>query len=121
MTTDRQLLEDAARAAGLPIVGLANRMVAQPPESKRDGLVIRNERGGDSLWNPLRDDGDALRLASKLKIDLIHDDPGANDAFVMAGSLDHVEDVDGEVSRPAAVRRAIVRAAAAIGRQKEAE
>lgn len=103
--SNRELLERAAKAAGIRLEWDG------PPD---DWCPMYYEGKTYHAWEPLTDDGDAFRLAVKLKIDLIHDDPKANDAFVMAGSLDHVEDVDGEVSRTAAARRAIVRAAAAM-------
>ncbi len=114
MQSDRELLELAARAAGLVVAGLADKMLVDP-ERRAGGLIVVTPTGGHTAWNPLTDDGDALRLAVTLKIDLFHDDPRDNDAWVMAGDIEFVEDVDGESSRPAAARRAIVRAAAAIG------
>lgn len=105
--TDRELLELAARAAGTnwrdwtPEVFLGESELREWPYQ----------------WNPLTDDGDALRLAVKLRIDVIHNDPQDNDAWVLAGpDCDCVEDVNGEASRSAAVRRAIVRAAAEVGK-----
>lgn len=111
MSTDRELLELAAKASGFDLTGwdwmgysFAQDWQSPDPEARK-------------YWNPLIDDGDALRLAVKLRIDVIHDDPRDNDAWVMAGpNMDCVEDIDGEASRSAATRRAIVRAAAEIGR-----
>ena len=75
------------------------------------------ERGGELVaWNPKGDDGDAFRFAVKLKIDVMHDDKWDNDAYVMAGAIDHVEDVDGECNRPTAARLAVFRCAVEIGR-----
>jgi len=95
--TDRELLEAAAKAAGLPW----------------DQWVI----DGDDSWNPLTDDGDALRLAVKLGL-LI--DVWLQQKVCIAGNLGE-EVVDAKVefgTDPyAATRRAIVRAAAEIGRQ----
>lgn len=65
---DKELLEYAAKAAGYHILGEVNKMIAQPDRSKEGGFVIRNSNGGDSSWNPLLDDGDALRLVVKLKL-----------------------------------------------------
>jgi hypothetical protein len=103
--TDRELLESAAKAAGIV--------------AKRDphGL-LRNcgERDPASnifsapLWNPITDDGDALRLAVKLgfEIDTEHSTiaVGKGEIGVREWRLDDPY---------AATRRAIVRAAAAIG------
>jgi hypothetical protein len=97
---DRELLEFAAKAAGIQV--------------HPDGIEWnRNEDG--YRWNPLTDDGDALRLAVKLRIG-IGDRETTITAFhrkdMSSGGL-YVE----EVGDPyAATRRAIVRAAATIGR-----
>ena len=58
MKTDRELLELAAKAAGLVPDGAFGKGL----------LVLDGERAYG--FNPLSDDGDALRLAAKLKIDL---------------------------------------------------
>lgn len=84
--TDRELLEKAAKAAGYALgVWHAGYFIAgQEPF-----------RG----WNPLTDDGDALRLAVRLKI------------HMHTGFGTHVLDAPDPY---AATRRAIVRAAAAL-------
>ena len=103
--TDRELLEAAAKAAGIEgpyTAGSNGEWVFHEPRRKN--------------WNPLTDDGDALRLAVKLlmNIDIF---PGR--AFVHCpkpgGAGDYDEDEkDGDTY--AATRRVIVRAAAEIGR-----
>ena len=113
--SDRELLELAAKAAGIDFdaVRLTRQMRTSayipPPEDDRE------------FWNPLADDGDALRLAVKLRLNIQHyarttgvmcvqaaiDWGIANDAF-------HEEH---GANPGAATRRAIVRAAAAIGEQ----
>ena len=103
--TDRELLELAAKAAG--IEGTWDRYA---------DVFVPQE--GRIFWNPLNDDGDALRLAVKLRIKLIFR-TNLNGEFVYA-------DADGVMFQPqpakpdpeAATRRAIVRAAAEIGRAK---
>ena len=68
-------------------------------------------------WNPLTDDGDALRLAVKLRIDLEWREDGRIAAYRHAYADGHCFTAI-ESSREdcaAATRRAIVRAAAAIG------
>ncbi|PCL52370.1 hypothetical protein [Bordetella pertussis] len=103
MRTDRELLELAAKAAGMgvwPGTGFqAHMLFTRPAKADPDGKVAGIE------WNPLTDDGDALRLAVKLRLWV------------------HVDDYGGSARRPgekcggieAATRRAIVRAAAEIG------
>lgn len=55
---DRELLEPAAKAAGLELNGAS----MKPMYMGEDGQWV--------LWNPLNDDGDALRLACNLGMDL---------------------------------------------------
>lgn len=98
MKTDKELLELAAKAAGITVLS--------PSKDGEDFL-----KSYDSVWNPLTDDGDALRLAVALKIDFYVDGNEAGawvDDFVCL-----VEDTGSDAY--AATRRAIVRAAAAIG------
>ena len=100
--TDRELLELAAKAAGMK------------PGSWFDGLNDEGRETGD-YWNPLTDDGDALRLAAALEIDIAFngspDIVWADDNWSEPGCDD----------RAAATRRAIVRAAAAIGESMETQ
>lgn len=102
MKTDKELLELAARAASYNV------------KAHEDGTLYCDCRcaGYWGVWNPLTDDGDALRLAVALRL-LI--DTDYNDC-VAAGccQLDEVLEPIGN-DRLAATRRAIVRAAAAIG------
>lgn len=59
--TDRELLELAAKAAGIK---------AQWDSPER-GMMVLTPDGIDTMtWNPLNDDGDALRLAVKLGMKL---------------------------------------------------
>lgn len=103
MSTDRELLELAAKAAGFNV-----------------RLVLVN---GDldiglahAAWNPLADDGDALRLAVKLHLTIDHYTltkevcvhPPYEDTNI--GHAWYEDDAE------AATRLAIVRAAAEIGR-----
>ena len=96
--TDKKLLELAAKGAGIEL------SYGKVPYTSFDGLAK-----GWKDWNPLSDDGDALRLAVKLGIEITLADTdyvGANDQFEYCKNEDHY----------AAIRRAIVRAAAKIGR-----
>ena len=118
--TDRELLELAAKAAGIEVWfprmnGGRNpdgsRIILEPCHTEQNGFVEE--------WNPLDNDGDALRLAVKLGLDLeLH---GCNSKHPYAGAFDRVHNI-AEEEQPdsgdpyAATRRAIVRAAAEIGR-----
>ena len=88
--SDRELLELAAKAAGLSL-------------SRCDDAVWCDEREDFFGWNPLTDGGDALRLAVKL---------GDRD-----GQVTFLIDTKHDGDPYAATRRAIVRAAAEIGRR----
>ncbi len=119
--SDRELLELAAKAAGLAIYW--QRQAERDEDGQGDsGLWIVN---GSTCWNPLRDDGDALRLAVKLKL-LV--DAGyccamatesIKDDWWGGGEDEHAGVAHDECDPFAATRRAIVRAAAEIGRQME--
>lgn len=67
-------------------------------------------------WNPLTDDGDALRLASRLQISVMYQVSGVEarayrGEFYIAHEMTSYEDRDATLR---ATRRAITRAAAAI-------
>ncbi len=104
MKTDRELLELAAKAIGIELAW-SNFDKDLPPRR----IDTWNN------WNPLTNDGDALRLAVKLGLYLEIDRPNQR-----ASALPEIEEM--EFSREnfgadacAALRRAIVRAAAVIG------
>jgi len=104
MMSDRELLELAAKAAGV--------------ELKYD--TFGQSENADRVycyWNPLTDDGDALRLAVRLNIRF-----GGRlwpDTITFYGGHEFREPTAGDPS--ASTRRAIVRAAAEIGKQMEDE
>ena len=97
--TDKEQLELAAKAAGI-------KLWTRPYDAR---LYIDSPM---RVWNPLTDDGDALRLAVKLglMIDVINDATGVQALDVAWCIEQHKGD------QYAATRRAIVRAAAEIGK-----
>jgi hypothetical protein len=97
--TDKELLELAAKAAGIEI---------QWP-SIGDASCRRTDTW--DIWNPLTDDGDALRLAVKLKLNI---SIGKVSAWSGVDGCEPVQSIF-EGDPYAATRRAITRAAAAIG------
>lgn len=115
--TDRELLELAARAAG--IERGADRLDCELSITKPDG---RHE----SLpqWNPLASDADALRLAVKLGLGISHVIDDNPEPFVNVGRIRNerlIEVYETDYADPyAATRRAIVRAAAALARKDAA-
>lgn len=108
--TDRKMLEMAAKVAGYK--------VSQHHQSARDAAIDPATAslwidGVSTGWNPLKDDGDALRLANKLWLEVRHVHGKAH-----AGMQDKfwcTENWFPDGDQDAATRRAIVRAAAAIG------
>jgi hypothetical protein len=101
-TSDRELLELAAKAAGIELL-----------DWREDWAYNDSDKGGDAyrtvdreLWNPLRFDDDALRLAVKLAIT---DLALAVGRYVCSEKHREGDDIY------TITRRAIVRAAAAIG------
>lgn len=101
--TDRELLELAAKAAGIEI----------------DPIDSMHDPDEWYAWNPLNDDGDALRLAALLRFTIKIADHEI-EIFDMGGEClvsipvfdQGIDNVSGTV------RRAIVRAAAEIGKQR---
>jgi hypothetical protein len=109
---DRELLEFAAKAAGYELDWDV------PPKSPPWVITgSGEERGPTYQFSPLKDDGDALRLAVKLKIDVCFDfdrvDAVYEDELYVAEYFYQNPPTD----KNAATRRAIVRAAAEIGKE----
>ena len=111
MNTDRELLELAAKAAEIQI------QWHRWPSTARETAYVPNGDFSEqhdvcySPWNPLTDDGDALRLAVRLRLAV---DVGQEATHVYSSDKGIVEPLDTDPY--AATRRAIVRAAAEIGR-----
>ena len=105
--TDKELLELAAKAAGFEVVFYGNECV---------GVGISDCKR-DWPWNPLADDGDALRLAVKLGFGIsIPLSNKRTDVVTFSGPITSVIEAHGDPY--AATRRAITRAAAEIGKTK---
>lgn len=102
--TDRELLELAAKVAGVEINAVIGETFWRP-----DGIT----------WNPLTDDSDALRLAVALDLH-VQCDFREDGIVIIFGEWfgDGIEEPAG-TDKYAAVRRAIVRAAAAIAQQEQ--
>lgn len=99
--TDRELLEKAAKAAGY---------VVRDGEYE-DGGLLCHDGNKPVRFNPLTDDGDALRLAVKMKIDIAH---FSNFVRADVSGHDDCHESNGE-DACASLRRAIVRSAASVG------
>ncbi len=130
MSTDRELLELAARAFWREEIGdvCSVRWLEEEQAIGYTHAENQDHNGIDQefVWNPLEDDGDALRLAVKLKL-AIFPPEGDDGDFAVASVPDGVLDDFGETwiqesvkdgDKLAATRRAIVCAAAEIGKAK---
>lgn len=96
--TDRELLELAAKAFGIQLLQWNN---------DNNGWLVETVDGSPRyFWNPLTDDGDALRLAVKLKM-----------SFSFLHTPDYIVYAPGGMISDKCPRRAIVRAAAAIAKE----
>jgi hypothetical protein len=100
MDNDRELLEKAAKAAGITLSWPFENVAVAHGDDKTPSMP----------WDPLGDDGDALRLAVKLNMRV-----SVGAAEWQVSYVDGIDSVIEEGGDPyAATRRAIVRAAAAI-------
>ena len=106
---DRELLELAAKAAGIEM---------WHEDVFTNGLTQKVSDNGVLRWNPLTDDGDAFRLAVKcgIVVEYRRDVPMAF-AYHYALNLE-IGERNSSLDPYAATRRAIVRAAAEIGRSQ---
>lgn len=143
MDGDRELLERAAEAAGIVLATFDENGIPSEgshariwPSPKRDEIAVstaaptvlfwndsrdhpmcrRPSKPGNVEWNPLTDDGDALRLAVALGLVVDCSRPSAGAPF-----YSHTHAEIGCTDWNAATRRAIVRAAAAMAPAKESE
>lgn len=125
---DRELLEAAAKAAGIEV----DVRYEEPAQFK--GLLLASWKAPNApaFWNPLTDDGDAFRLAVKCDIELYRANdegwasyagywgkPERRDVARMF-AIEYDDDINNKGDPYAATRRAIVRAAAEIGRVSNA-
>lgn len=107
---DVELLDLAAKA-----------YASQGIKKLNSGAWFNGARG--SYWNPLADDGDALRLAVALRLSVKHgvdiwDDTNSMSAYAYYRDVGECQFEQHGDDPHAATRRAIVRAAAEIGKTK---
>ena len=108
---DKEMLKLAAKAAGMTLT-LGGYLEA-----------VREDEEGRQ-WNPLTDDGDALRLAVKLQIDMEFYVENGSTSAVLVEYCDYRCNIGRDEVEPKgdiynATRRAIVHAAAEIGKKKK--
>ena len=125
--TDRELLELAAKSAGIDWIPASSDVGKQGELKFGLWLNIQHEPTESTRrrFNPLNDDGDALRLAVDLRmlVDIRYRSPGAiryNSVTYWVDPLlgQVIEFGDMETCLRAATRRAIVRAAAELAKQE---
>lgn len=122
MSADRELLELAAKAAGIEIL----RSRLENPICADMLLVERTDDGRAIGWNPLNDDGDAHRLTVLLGIEVIKSRHSRSIGRVVQAWYppdgNHRRSATAHITvaingdRYVATRRAIVTAAAEIGK-----
>lgn len=118
MSADIELLRLAAKAASLRLWKIGD---AWRDSAMGTGILLES---GRYVWNPLADDGDALRLAIELglKIDIGRGGVYMEECGVRVHGYESRRELaaepatDNGASLQAATRRAIVCAAARIGR-----
>ena len=110
--SDRGLLELAAKAAGITGRYVSDYCGDYYYTGNTEGIEYSMTDGQTVIWNPLSDDGDALRLAVKLEVDIYR---RPNEVQVgYAPTRWYMLEVIKDGDRLKATRRAITRAAAAI-------
>jgi hypothetical protein len=116
---DRELFEMAAKAIGIRIKLTKSKV----EEGKL--FCLRINGGETKPWNPLDHDGDALRLAVKLRLSISAANPAFIEVAIFKDGEAHLLFRDGTTDSGwnedsyAATRRAITRAAAEIGKTME--
>ena len=106
--TDREMLEFAAKAAGMDYLIWTTGAAPRVPREHRIGDRI--------FWHPRDDDGDALRLAVKLRIGVLHRSSGIEAHTFRSCLIICNEECAEGFDYYAATRRAIFRVAVEIGR-----
>ncbi len=106
--TDRELLELAAKAAGIQFSELGGGARYAPQPGIMQPYVP---------WNPLAEDGDALRLVVKCNLHVCVGYGSVSACLQDDGSFHRIEEIKDDPY--AATRRAIVRTAAEIGKGME--
>ena len=103
---DKELLELAAKAAGIEATGYCAKLGIQYVNGSDDSPFT-------DYWNPLNDDGDALRLAVKIGL--------LNGSFVNLFLAIRLEEsrINPAMGDEELVRRAFVRSAAEVGKEME--
>jgi hypothetical protein len=114
--TDKELLELAAKAAGIELMPMQINNVTKQGDDRFIGYMTKEDEWPRGWFDPLTDDGDALRLAVKLDMNVFQ---AAGNAYASPSDDGAYEEQVGYADaggKLAATRRAITRAAAEIGK-----
>jgi hypothetical protein len=112
--TDKELLELAAKAAGIELMPMQINNVTKQGDDRFIGYMTKADEWPRGWFDPLTDDGDALRLAVKLKLCF---GPNFEGDLAVCFGDDGRNITEAYGADPyAATRRAITRAAAEIGK-----
>ena len=112
--SDEELLRYAAKAMGY--------VEPHSYRPKTNGLLWMSESGFPTTWRPFDDDADAFKLLVQLRLGLVHGWESFEEKPLATVWISHdgqclAEEIKGD-DPYAATRRAIVRAAAALGEPK---
>ena len=111
--TDRELLELAAKAAGITLTPVETKNVTKQGDDRFIGYRTDPDQWPRGWFDPLTDDGDALRLAVKLGLDI---EMQEDCVYANGFGVQNYQLFEWHNNDPyAATRRAIVKAAAEIG------
>lgn len=109
--TDKELLELAADAYGIKRLDWINGSQC---------FYYDDEETGRECWNPLNNREQSFQIMVKLRMEIDHSHPESKKLWVFARcqgtKVSIFEEFDEEYQRDGATRRAIVRAAAEIGK-----
>ena len=119
--TDRELLELAAKAAGIEVHESDDGTMQRRPVLAMTHYV-QGQPYSETRWDPLRDDAQAHRLAADLRIDVLwaEHSPSVvvnNDSWANESNLVEVRESYFHSTKYEALRRAIVIAAAELAKQ----
>lgn len=117
--TSNELLELAAKACGIEFEWKDCQLMTGPADMYGVREILKEPMpflGSGMFWNPLIDDGDALRLAVQLNLEISRSKLSDRAYVGMVGQAPWVEYVSDKQNLYDCTRRAIVRCAAEIGR-----
>ena len=121
MKTDSELLELAAKAAGVSAYWSTDGTIQARPLFVVSVIDAIGSMPYEEEWNPLKNDGDALRLAVALNMGVSIPVWRDNRIDVITFRDSRVNVIEKGNNAIAATRRAIVRAAAALGAAKQTQ